>query len=72
METDLDTLVNEMERAFARRMGEAIAELLVQGKADHAERLAIAASRTIGDIVHYGIDETYFTHSWFYEERRYD
>jgi hypothetical protein len=26
----------------------------------------------IGDIVHYGIDETYFTHSWFYEERRYD
>jgi hypothetical protein len=71
METDLDTLVNEMERAFARRTGEAIAELVVQGKADHAERLAIAA-RTIGDIVHYGNDETYFTHSWFYEERRYD
>ena len=39
----------EPKRAFDLRMGEAIAELVVQGKADHSERLAIAASRTIGD-----------------------
>ena len=72
METDPDKLVNEMELAFARRMGEAVAELVLQGKPDHAERLALAANRMLADINNYGIDETYFTHSWFYEERRDD
>jgi len=43
METHLDKLVNEMELAFPRRMDEAVAELVLQGKLDHAERLAIAA-----------------------------
>ena len=46
--------------------------LVLQGKPDHAESLAIAANRMLADINNYGIDETYFTHSWFYEERRYD
>jgi len=29
-------------------------------------------NRMLADINNYGIDETYFTHSWFYEERRCD
>lgn len=68
MKTDLDKLVNEMDRAFVRRMGEAIAELVLRGKPDYAQRLATAAMRMIEDINNYGIDETYFTESRFYEE----
>jgi hypothetical protein len=66
---DHDKLIDDLEAGFARRMGEIIAELVIQGNPDKAERLALTATRMISDIAAFGIDETYFTEMRYWEPR---
>jgi hypothetical protein len=66
---DHDKLIDDLEAGFARRMGEIIAELVIQGNPDKAERLALTATRMISDIAAFGIGETYFTEMRYWEPR---